>query len=465
MLCYVSLKLNICAAPYPTDFIKRISQFRLPNDSPSSLKKTFEKKCQRKIIKKPEYEFVEVFQNGMKKTRLIIYTGENKKFCYEYFWDQHKNRYHCCGCIRKSVRAAIYNINEENEYVMLINNNHICQPREYDSLKLFERQKIVRKPDFEIQTILKNGTEKRTLVVFVPENRKMCHKYLSRNFSQQHFYCSRCHNKRHSVIARLCQDDDESEQYIVLGEEAHICDPKPYVSANSSQDIIVDSNDLIFISKTNGQSRIFVFNPKNRNMGYEFSETKNNFYMCLGCHQKRKSVIAKLCQKDNGEFYIRMGPNQKHACQFRKYLLEKLEENLIYPPNFMFYSKKTKRPHLILYCPENQKLCYDYRCCANNFFYCKACLKLKHNVSAKVCQASDGTEFLRNGNFEHKCTPLELKEILNSGIKILEKSGLKLDNKEIDDGSKATEKMEESGFNGTLKNEEDSSVFTELSQM
>uniref|UniRef100_A0AC34G539 Uncharacterized protein n=1 Tax=Panagrolaimus sp. ES5 TaxID=591445 RepID=A0AC34G539_9BILA len=271
--------------------------------------------------------------------------------------------------------------------------------------------------------------------------------------------------KKINVIARLCQDDDKSEEYIVLGEETHICDPKPYVSANSAQDMILDSNDFIYISKTNGQSRIFVFNQKNRNIGYEFSETKNNFFMCLGCHVKRKSVIAKLCQKeDNGEFYIRMGPNQKHVCQFRKYQIEKLEENLIYPPNFMFYSKKTKRPHLILYCPENQKLCYDYRCCANNFFYCKACLKFKHNVSVKVCQASDGTEFLRNGSFEHKCTPLELKDILNSGIKILEKSGLKLDIKQIDDGSKVAEKMEDSGFNESIKKEE-SSVFTELSEM
>jgi hypothetical protein len=419
--------------------------------------------CQRKIIKKPEYEFVEVFQNGMKKTRLIVYTGEEKKFCYEYFWDQHKNRYHCCGCIRKSVRAAIYNFNTENEYIMLINNNHICQPREYDSLKLFERQKIIQKPDFEIQTIMKNCSEKRTLVVFVPGNRKMCHKYLSRNFSQQHFYCSRCHNKRHSVIARLCQDSDETDEYVVLGEETHICEPKPYVSAKSSQELIIDTNDFMFIPKPNGQSRIFVFNPKNRNMGYELSETKNNFYMCLGCHQKRKSVIAKLCKKDTGEFYIRMGPNQKHVCQFRKCHLEKFEENLIYPPNFIFYSKKSKRPHLILYSSEDQKFCYDFRCCANNFFYCKGCLKFKHNVSVKVCQALDGTEFLRNGSFEHKCSPVELKSILSSGIKILKKSGLTLDGKESEMNGKNSIFVEPDKRVFIKKEEEDSSVFTELS--
>uniref|UniRef100_A0A914P8M9 Uncharacterized protein n=1 Tax=Panagrolaimus davidi TaxID=227884 RepID=A0A914P8M9_9BILA len=138
--------------------------------------------AKRIIIKKPEYEVLDAYLKNSKRQRLIIFDADDRELCYEYF--PHRNAFQCAGCVklRKDTRAQIYHNGTEKEYVELYTTDHICELRPYNPDKYSKAQKVLKKPDYEIQTVIKNGKERKRLIVFDPDDRQyrlnMCYDLL-----------------------------------------------------------------------------------------------------------------------------------------------------------------------------------------------------------------------------------------------------------------------------------------------
>uniref|UniRef100_A0AC35FPK9 Uncharacterized protein n=1 Tax=Panagrolaimus sp. PS1159 TaxID=55785 RepID=A0AC35FPK9_9BILA len=379
----------------------------------------------KKKIKKHDYELVKGLINGEKKTRLIIFESD-RKFCYEYFWNTTDSSFYCCGCTslrERKVRAIVHNANTKNEYVEF-NPDHVCQAREYANLKIFSKQQIVRAPDFEVQTIRKNGNERKNLIIFDTTNRTLCYKYSVSKMPT--FVCQKCAYQGHRVCAYLRVDENGTE-YVVLGIEGHICDLSQYIPVNANDDIIYESSLFEIFSQQKNKPKLFIFKSMERKHGYLFSHLKENVYQCLGCAKipgSAKHITVELCQNERNENFLRMKATLKHVCKVRQYQPQKWKKNFVYPPNFFFYTKGTKHPHMVIYCTEDKKFCYDYKFDGKNVMICKECHRRKHYQSALVFQDSDGHDYLQLGSNEHICKPVEYDDVEGDGLTVLPSSGI-----------------------------------------
>uniref|UniRef100_A0A914P8E4 Uncharacterized protein n=1 Tax=Panagrolaimus davidi TaxID=227884 RepID=A0A914P8E4_9BILA len=377
-----------------------------------------------KKINKKDYELVNGLINGEKKTRLVIFESD-RKFCYEYFWNANDKSFRCCGCTslrNRRVRAIIHNANTENEYVEF-NPGHICQAREYANLKIFSKNQIVHAPDFELQTIRKNGNERKNLIIFDTTNRTLCYKYSVSIMPT--FVCQKCAYQGHKVRAYLRVDENDTE-YVVLGIEDHICDLSQYIPVNANNDIIYEPS-LFQLFSQKKKPKLFIFQSMERKLGYLFSHLKENVYHCLGCAKipgAAKQITVELCQYERNENYVRMNGTLQHVCKVREYQPQKWKEIFVHPPNFFFYTKGTKHPQMVIYCTEDKNFCYDYKHIGKNIMKCKECHRRKHYQSALVLQDSDGREYLQLGANEHICKPVEYEYVEGGGFTVLPSSGI-----------------------------------------
>uniref|UniRef100_A0A914PZM9 C2H2-type domain-containing protein n=1 Tax=Panagrolaimus davidi TaxID=227884 RepID=A0A914PZM9_9BILA len=84
-----------------------------------------------KIIKKPDFK--------LDGNVLSIFDKNDKTKCYTYKWKEHGKLYQCYSCRYKnesvSVVARIKQNEDGEDYVLLNDNEHFCQPKKYQPLK------------------------------------------------------------------------------------------------------------------------------------------------------------------------------------------------------------------------------------------------------------------------------------------------------------------------------------------
>ena len=171
--------------------------------------------------------------------------GSDKKYCYEFSKQTFAGRYQCCGCIisNNHTNVSVKNFGTDDEVLQLYNDNpHVCEPREYESLEVFREHQIVRRPDYEIQKVVKNGIETKTLVLFEPGNRDLCYKYAFCEISQR-FMCNSCHYHGHFGVIAKIQVDENGSEYAELRRDEHICMLQTYRSEDELQDIIIEGKN------------------------------------------------------------------------------------------------------------------------------------------------------------------------------------------------------------------------------
>ena len=201
---------------------------------------------------------------------------------------------------------------------------------------------------------------------------------------------------------------------------------------------INDSKKPTFAKHGPAKHKLFIFDDQRNDFGYEFSHLYNDVFHCLGCpasEKKNHKVTVKLCQKESGEYYVRMRPNQIHFCEQRKYEPHRLEDKIISLSNFKFYQTKEMQ-HLVVMCSDDPTRCYDYKLIENRFI-CHGCKEKSVISSAKVFKDTDNKEFIRLGRVGHVCTPIKFSTIAH--FEMLEHSELNLD-----DPPKTTVKIDES---------------------
>ena len=85
-------------------------------------------------IYSPFYELFDYLRNGKPCTRLIIFTSEDRKKCFEFFKGRPSGEFRCskCNSERKSVKVYLRSDQRGKECVFLTDTRHICQPIEFE---------------------------------------------------------------------------------------------------------------------------------------------------------------------------------------------------------------------------------------------------------------------------------------------------------------------------------------------
>uniref|UniRef100_A0A914QHI0 Uncharacterized protein n=1 Tax=Panagrolaimus davidi TaxID=227884 RepID=A0A914QHI0_9BILA len=289
--------------------------------------------------------------------RLIIFTTAEKEMCYEYTC---KNQIYCCFECRKQHKriTAItgYDDKKDEEYVKLINKEHFCEPIPYHPEKYTEIITL-KKPGYKFFDNCSTLT-RRILYIFHPNNRNLCYKYYWRTLTGK-FYCHGCHVKKKDTTAEIFNENKENE-FIRLLHTDHICEyinfePEKYTSFYN----FVTKPDFEIQTKIgNGNKKLIIFDKNDRSLCYIYYDCKKCF-KCVKCHEKNKTVFAKLCQNSEGEEYIILS-NAPHVCTPRKYIPQP-KSIILQPPNIELILSKEGQKMLYVYTSNDRSQCYLFK--------------------------------------------------------------------------------------------------------
>uniref|UniRef100_A0A914XUE0 Uncharacterized protein n=1 Tax=Panagrolaimus superbus TaxID=310955 RepID=A0A914XUE0_9BILA len=375
--------------------------------------------AKRIIIKKPEYEVLNAFIKNSTRQRLIIFDPANRELCYEYF--PHRNAFQCGGCVklRKDTRAQIYHNDTDKEYVELYTTDHICELRPYNPEKFSKPHKIIRKPEYEIQSIIKNGKELKRLIVFDPEDNEYCYEYVLRAFG---FTCKECLSKQHTASATLT-NDKEGNECVRLGLNEHICESKPYVPEEKKEEVIIESEDFEVVNVDNQSQKVVIYDRIDRNLTYEFLQSSGDLYYCSRCKLKKHHLGIKLIKKDDGEYCIKMDADIKHVCEpHDDRQSPPLKPKIIKASNFFFYLNQEGKQRLAVFIDDDRTHCYTYYLSNTDNrkkFVCGGCSTFDRRPSARVWKNDSGEIYLELGVAEHLCSPKEFSTLEQTIVKKL----------------------------------------------
>uniref|UniRef100_A0A914QNR5 Uncharacterized protein n=1 Tax=Panagrolaimus davidi TaxID=227884 RepID=A0A914QNR5_9BILA len=379
--------------------------------------------AKRIIIKKPEYEVLDAYLKNSKRQRLIIFDATDRELCYEYF--PHRNAFQCAGCVklRKDTRAQIYHNGTEKEYVELYTTDHICELRPYNPDKFSKAQKVLKKPDFEIQTVIKNGKERKRLIVFDPDDRQFCYEYVLR--SSFGFNCKKCLSQSYTTSAILTTDE-HGEECVRLGNNEHICEPIQYTLEEEKEEIIIDSEDFeVITDESSNSQKIIIYDKIDKNLTYEFLHSSGDLYYCSNCKSKKRHFGIKLIKNDEGENYIKMSADIKHVCESKDDRQSpSLKKKIVKAPYFFFYLNHERKQRLAVFVGKEKTNCYTYYLINTDHrkkFLCCGCSTFDRKPSARVWKDESGEIYLELGLVDHVCTPKDfstLKETIVKELKI-----------------------------------------------
>uniref|UniRef100_A0AC34G2B8 Uncharacterized protein n=1 Tax=Panagrolaimus sp. ES5 TaxID=591445 RepID=A0AC34G2B8_9BILA len=271
------------------------------------------------IIYSPAYEFVQDYSGNQKKYTdyLVVFSNEDRTLCYKYFFTKSTCAWTCCGCdrlpkgLRKRMTAKVGKENEE-EYVKLLRTCHECKPFSYASI-MEKAARILKEPYYEIIEA-ENG--KKTLFVYSKFNED---EYECEGFK---FYYTvaegnyRCSAEKCNVRATVIQNKDES---VIRLNGEHSC------QARQLHDLKVEIPNYVRKEK----NHIFIFSPKNSNMGYDYYyNSEHNIHQCTKCKSLGRVVSAKLIQDKEGD-YLRLS-KLPHICKTFQYVPD-IDKSIFFP--------------------------------------------------------------------------------------------------------------------------------------
>uniref|UniRef100_A0A914P1H0 Uncharacterized protein n=1 Tax=Panagrolaimus davidi TaxID=227884 RepID=A0A914P1H0_9BILA len=162
-----------------------------------------------------------------KPTKIILFTSETKEFYYELRYIASEGLFKCHSCLKlkKHVGAKLYKKKNGEEYLMPLENEHVCEPKIYDAQN-FEKPKTVPKSMFELYQSAKGVANKR-MVIFTSETKKLIYEYC---LTGNRYYCLECKRLNKFVTAKLIEENED--KYLELSKAEHICKPKKYNPKN-----------------------------------------------------------------------------------------------------------------------------------------------------------------------------------------------------------------------------------------
>uniref|UniRef100_A0A914QMW3 Uncharacterized protein n=1 Tax=Panagrolaimus davidi TaxID=227884 RepID=A0A914QMW3_9BILA len=334
----------------------------------------------------------EIFQKW-----IIVFSENDRNKCYEYLWDKKTQRYKCHGCSYKHriITAQLCKKEDGTNSFKLGPKKHVCEYQKYNPKKYAE-EKIIESSDFKI--VKQNQTTKQFLLIFANVEKSKCYKFFKRG---KNFICGSCVNLDKHTAVKL-EERNDGTKYIRYLSNDHVCEsidfePEKYVSDvpnDKNVDIpssrciekIVESPNFEILNLSGSKKRLFIFANAEKSKCYEFGwEKKASLFKCSLCLSKKKTTSAKLEEKDDGTEYIRL-LSPGHACNPKDYQPHKYafdaKMEIIEKPNFkvLYYNENgISKPMLIIFCPTNKELCYEYLWNeSGKYYFCCGCTNLRH---------------------------------------------------------------------------------------
>uniref|UniRef100_A0A914RAH0 Uncharacterized protein n=1 Tax=Panagrolaimus davidi TaxID=227884 RepID=A0A914RAH0_9BILA len=175
------------------------------------------------------FDLVECTKNEIMDKKLLIFTSNEQKQCYEFIFVRKTCNFRCIKCLTKQMKTEIKVTNHDNgsrTYDFNIDGEHVCEPIEYLP-KNYGSSLIIKSPNFKFEKRLVRGKIHPYLIIFNSGNRNMCYKF-GFDCGSKAFHCLNCrliHNI--SISARYIQHGGENA--IELNRLQHVCRPMKYV--------------------------------------------------------------------------------------------------------------------------------------------------------------------------------------------------------------------------------------------
>uniref|UniRef100_A0AC34G3J7 Uncharacterized protein n=1 Tax=Panagrolaimus sp. ES5 TaxID=591445 RepID=A0AC34G3J7_9BILA len=168
------------------------------------------------------FDIVEYNTGGYLLKKLIVFTSNERKKCYEFTFAASQSAYRCVQCLMKKHYTQLEaRLNSDGKKLLNFKTTpHICEPVDYVPAN-YTSSVIVKPPMFKFAE--HNGKRLPLLIMFYPGDKNLCYKF---NFNNDHknYYCCECQKAGIMLTARII--DFEGRDAVELGQSHHVCQPK-----------------------------------------------------------------------------------------------------------------------------------------------------------------------------------------------------------------------------------------------
>uniref|UniRef100_A0A914P777 Uncharacterized protein n=1 Tax=Panagrolaimus davidi TaxID=227884 RepID=A0A914P777_9BILA len=174
-----------------------------------------------------DFDIVGYFQNGIFDKKLLVFTSNERKQCYEFIhiWGSF-NLLHCIKCLAQKKHTIIKaTINDDgSKSYDFGTEKHFCEPTEYLPGN-YQSSLIIKSSNFKLVKRQFGGKMSPLLIIFASDGRNMCYKL---GFDSYHnmFSCYECKKQGRKLTARFVQY--EGKTTIEYNRFEHICQPQKY---------------------------------------------------------------------------------------------------------------------------------------------------------------------------------------------------------------------------------------------
>uniref|UniRef100_A0A914PHZ1 Uncharacterized protein n=1 Tax=Panagrolaimus davidi TaxID=227884 RepID=A0A914PHZ1_9BILA len=168
------------------------------------------------------FDIVKYRENGTFNKRLLLFTSNERKQCYEYYSLHSRSSYRCIECKKERNFVDIkYSVNDEGRKTFHFNTpqHHICEPFDYSPTN-YGPSLIVKSPNFMLTEHKYNGRF-FPKVIILDENDKNFKAELQYSKPMKVYYCFRCRKQKTNFTARII--DFEGNDAIEIGCSKHVC--------------------------------------------------------------------------------------------------------------------------------------------------------------------------------------------------------------------------------------------------
>uniref|UniRef100_A0A914QNT0 Uncharacterized protein n=1 Tax=Panagrolaimus davidi TaxID=227884 RepID=A0A914QNT0_9BILA len=169
-----------------------------------------------------DFDIVECLQDGNLDKKLLVFTSNERKKCYEFMFIQKSCVFRCIKCLEQKKDIVLKTtVNPGCRNFDFNTSKHVCEPIEYLP-ENYGSSLIIKVPNFK----LVNGKNSPSLIIFYSGDKDLCYKFGYDN-NQKIYCCNQCKKQNMKLTARFIQHGGENA--IELNRLDHICQPKKFI--------------------------------------------------------------------------------------------------------------------------------------------------------------------------------------------------------------------------------------------
>uniref|UniRef100_A0A914PEP7 Uncharacterized protein n=1 Tax=Panagrolaimus davidi TaxID=227884 RepID=A0A914PEP7_9BILA len=166
-----------------------------------------------------DFDIVEYLQDGILEKKLLVFTSNERKKCYEFMFIRKSCIFRCIKCLEQNKHVILKTtVNPGCRNFDFNTVEHVCESIEYLP-ENYGSSLIIKAPNFK----LVNGKSSPSLIIFNSSDKNLCYKFGYDN-SNKVYCCNQCITRSMRLTARFIQHGGENA--IELNRLNHICQPK-----------------------------------------------------------------------------------------------------------------------------------------------------------------------------------------------------------------------------------------------